>query len=93
MTSMIKGEKIISYEDKYIISPFLPPFPSKAFDANIRAVKKDENRFTQQIYGQRSAPISIYLSLTHKCPNSCIYCSAKNNKNKKDLTSQEWINT
>ena len=31
MSSMLKGEKLIEFEDKYIISAFLPPFPSKAF--------------------------------------------------------------
>ena len=93
MASMLKGEKIVSFEDKYIISPFLPPFPSKAFDANIMAVEHPEQRFTQQIYAKRSAPISMYLSLTHKCPNNCVYCSAKNKENEKDITTQEWITT
>jgi len=93
MMSMLKGEKIISFEDKYIISPFLPPFPSKAFDANIRAVENPNQPFTQQIYAKRSAPISIYLALTHKCPNNCVYCSAKNNLNKEDLTTKQWMDT
>lgn len=93
MTSMIKGEKIVRFEDKYIISPFLPPFPSKAFDANIMAVDSPKQRFTQQIYAKRNAPISIYIALTHKCPNNCVYCSAKNNQNKEDLTREQWVST
>ncbi|NMB28369.1 MAG: hypothetical protein GX987_10020, partial [Tissierellia bacterium] len=58
ISSMLRGEKIISFEDKYIISAFLPPFPSRAFYTNIMAVEKPENIFTQQIYAKRSAPIS-----------------------------------
>ena len=90
VSSMLKGEKIVKFEDKYIISAFMPPFPSKAFYTNIRAVKKPDNIFTQQIYAQRSAPISMYLSLTNKCPNNCLYCSAKNRSEGKDLTTDEW---
>lgn len=92
ISSMLTGEKIVSFEDKYIISAFLPPFPSKAFHTNIMAVDKPENIFTQQIYAKRSAPISMYLCLTHKCPNNCVYCSAKNRVNENDLTRSEWIN-
>lgn len=92
ISSMLKGEKIVNYEDKYIISAFLPPFPSEAFYTNIMAVEKPENIFTQQIQAKRSAPISMYLSLTNKCPNNCVYCSAKNRKDEKDLTTEEWIN-
>ncbi|MCF6464820.1 radical SAM protein [Clostridium sp. Cult2] len=91
ISSMLKGEKIVSYEDKYIISAFLPPFPSRAFYTNIMAVENLENIFTQQIFAKRSAPISMYLCLTHKCPNNCIYCSAKNRVDDNDLTTDEWI--
>ncbi len=92
ISSMTKGEKIISFEDKYILSAFLPPFPSRAFYTNLMAVKKPDNIFTQQIYGKRSGPISIYLSLTNKCPNNCLYCSAKHRIDERDLTTEEWIN-
>lgn len=91
ISSMLKGEKIIRFEDKYIISAFLPPFPSKAFYTNIMAVENPDNIFTQQIYAKRSAPISMYLCLTNKCPNNCIYCSSKNRSEDKELTTDEWI--
>lgn len=92
ISSMLTGEKIVSFEDKYIISAFLPPLLSKAFYTNIMAVEKPRNIFTQQIYAKRSAPISMYLCLTNKCPNNCVYCSAKNRINEKELTTEEWIN-
>lgn len=91
MTNMIKGEKIIKFEDRYVISAFLPPFPSRAFNTNITAVCKKENIYTQQIYAKRSAPISMYLCLTNKCPNNCTYCSAKNRVDEEELSTREWI--
>lgn len=91
ISSMLKGEKIVKYEDKYIISAFLPPLLSEAFYSNIWAVEKPEEIFTQQIYAKRSAPISIYLCLTNKCPNNCLYCSSKNRLDHKELTTKEWI--
>ena len=91
ISSFLKGEKLIKFQDKYIISTFIPPFPSKAFIQNVKAVNNPENIFTQQIYGKRSGPISIYLCLTHKCPNKCIYCSSKNRLNNEELTTEEWI--
>ncbi|MCG8539060.1 MAG: radical SAM protein [Clostridia bacterium] len=91
IASFLKGEKVIKFEDKYIISTFIPPFPSKAFIQNAKAVNNPKDVFTQQIYGKRSAPISIYLCLTHKCSNQCIYCSSKNRLNEEELTIDEWI--
>lgn len=92
ISSILTGEKIVNFEDKYIISAFLPPFTSRAFHTNIMAVENADNIFTQQIYAQRSAPISMYLCLTNKCPNNCVYCSAKNRADEKELTTDEWIN-
>ncbi|WP_283410910.1 radical SAM/SPASM domain-containing protein [Anoxynatronum buryatiense] len=91
MTSMQKGEKIMKHEGEYIISTFMPSFPSESFFTNIRAVKEPKDIFTQQIYGKRSAPISSYLSVTHKCPNNCVYCSAKIGQAEKELTAEQWI--
>lgn len=91
MKNMLKGEKIIKVGDKYMISTFLPPFPSKSFIQNVLAVPEGESIFTQQIYAKRSAPISIYLCVTHRCPNNCIYCSAKNRSKKDELTTEEWV--
>lgn len=93
MLGMLRGEKILKFEDKYVISAFLPPFPSEAFYTNLMAVNERKDIFTQQIYAKRSAPISMYLCLTNKCPNNCIYCSAKNRVDEEDLTTGEWLNT
>ena len=90
-SSMQNGEKIVKHEDQYIISTFMPPFPSESFYTNMMAVTEPRGIFTQQIHGKRSAPISSYLSVTHKCPNNCMYCSAKMGPAETELTTEQWI--
>lgn len=92
MRSILIGEKIVKHQDKYILSTFFPPFPSKSFIQNILAVDEPINIFTKQIFAKRIAPISIYLCITNKCPNNCLYCSAKNRQSEKELSKAEWIN-
>jgi len=91
MRAFLKGEKLVKHEDKYILSTFLPPFPSRSFNQNILAVDEPKNIFTKQIYAQRTAPISMYLCITNKCPNNCVYCSAKNRPEEKELSKEEWV--
>ena len=91
MRGILKGEKMVKYEDKYILSTFFPPFPSKSFIQNILAVDEPSNIFTKQIYAKRTAPISMYLCITNKCPNNCVYCSAKNRAEEKELSKEQWI--
>jgi MoaA/NifB/PqqE/SkfB family radical SAM enzyme len=88
---MQQGEKIVKHDGKYVFNTFMPPFPSESFFTNIMAIEEPVNIFSRQIYAKRTAPISFYLSVTHKCPNNCIYCSAGNRKNAEDLTTEEWI--
>jgi MoaA/NifB/PqqE/SkfB family radical SAM enzyme len=92
MRSILNGEKIVKHQDKYIISTFFPPFPSKSFIQNILSVDEPINIFTKQIFAKRISPISIYLCITNKCPNNCLYCSAKNRQAEKELSKAEWIN-
>lgn len=91
MRGILKGEKIVKHQDKYILSTFFPPFPSKSFIQNILAVDEPTNIFTKQIYAKRTAPISMYLCITNKCTNNCLYCSAKNRTAGKELSKEEWI--
>lgn len=91
MRGILKGEKIVKHQDKYILSTFFPPFPSKSFIQNILAVDEPTNIFTKQIYAKRTAPISMYLCITNKCTNNCLYCSAKNRSSGEELSKEEWI--
>lgn len=87
----LKGEKVIKFNDKYIITSFLPPFPSRAFLSTLYATKEEGNLYTQNMYFNKSAPISFYVSLTNRCPYNCFHCSAKGRKKAKELTTEEWI--
>lgn len=87
---ILKGEKIVKFEDKYILSTFMPPFPSRAFFTHITASKEEKNIFSQQIYSKRSAPISIHVSLTDRCTYNCIHCSAKGRNIGDELTTAQW---
>lgn len=93
MMRMVKGEKIIKHDDTYIISTFMPPIPTRSFITNATAVENMNQVFTDQIKARRTAPISIYLCLTHQCPNNCLYCSSKNRNSGDDLSTDEWKTT
>lgn len=93
MSTMIQGEKLVKHELEYITSTFMPPFPSKAFMTNIMAVDDMKQVFRKQIGADRTAPISIYLCVTDKCPNNCVYCSSKHRKHEEELTTEAWIRT
>ena len=90
--AMLKGEKIVKHEGSYVISTFMPPFPSQSFYTNLYAVDGTDDIFSKQIYAKRTAPISMYLCLTHKCKNNCIYCSSRNRENSQELSTEQWIN-
>lgn len=87
----IEGEKLVEHKGKYIITSFLPPFPSKALMSHIMAVKENENIYTQQALAQRSAPISFYICVTNKCSYNCEHCSAKGRTEGQELSTREWI--
>lgn len=89
---ILKGEKIVKFQDKYILSTFMPPFPSRAFFTHVKATKGEKDIFMKQIYSQRSAPISIHVSLTDRCIYDCLHCSAKGRVLDNELTTEEWIN-
>ncbi|GAU78896.1 radical SAM/SPASM domain-containing protein [Fusibacter sp. 3D3] len=91
MQGILKGEKLVAHEDVYILSTFFPPFPTEAFIQNIIAVDAPIEIFTKQIYAKRTAPISMYLCVTNKCPNNCVYCSAAQRQSEQELTTEEWI--
>jgi MoaA/NifB/PqqE/SkfB family radical SAM enzyme len=87
---MLKGEKIVIHEGKYVISSFSPPIPSRAFTQQAQATPKKENIYTQQMNAQRTAPISFFLALTYNCNYNCDHCSAKGRKSENELNTEQW---
>ncbi len=90
MLTMIKGEKIVKFGDKYVLTSFLPPIPSKAFFQLALATPDDQDIYTQQMHATRSAPLSFFLALTNKCNYNCKHCSAKGRHVGKELTTKQW---
>jgi len=92
LQTMIKGEKIVKFDDRYILSSFFPPLPSRAFLQLATATPKKENIYSQQMYAQRAGPLSFFLALTYKCNYNCKHCSAKGRKIGRELTTKQWKN-
>ncbi len=90
---MIKGEKIVRFDNKYIISSFLPPFPSNAFLNTIYAVDNMKDLYQKTAYFKKTAPISIFLCLTDRCRYNCVHCSAKGRKRGEEVSTEVWIRT
>ncbi len=88
---VLQDEKIAFHEGQFIINTFMPPFPSRAFEQYATGViDPSQNAFFQQTHAQRRAPISMYLSLTHRCPYDCFHCSAKQRRSSEELTTDQW---
>jgi len=88
---VLKNEKIIPYEGSLVISSFLPPLPSKALLTVIRAGRDKRQPFASLVELERSAPLSIYLSVTDRCSYDCVYCSAKFAEQSEEKTTGQWI--
>jgi MoaA/NifB/PqqE/SkfB family radical SAM enzyme len=92
--TLSKNDKIIKFNNQYIVSSLMPPFLSNAMISNFNCIEdKEKNKYTQHYELKRKAPITCYICVTEKCPNNCEYCSCKNLKYiGKELTTVEWIN-
>ncbi|HRZ67273.1 MAG TPA: radical SAM protein [Candidatus Omnitrophota bacterium] len=76
-----KNEKLTWTGDRYVISTFMPPFPSRAFDGLIKN--------SVDVYRHNVMPYSAYLALTNKCGFNCWHCS-KAHRQGEELSAQKW---
>lgn len=74
---LARYEKPVKLGDKIVLSSFVPPFPSKAFDRFIDSFGK-------------LIPTSIYLGVTNKCKYDCWHCSSRYRAGE-ELTANELI--
>ena len=77
-----KNEKLTKINGKYVISTFMPPFPTVAFDQLIKS--------TVAVYDGKVIPYSAYVALTNKCGFNCWHCS-KAYRQGEELGKEEWI--
>ncbi|MFZ5353671.1 MAG: radical SAM/SPASM domain-containing protein [Bacillota bacterium] len=87
---MLEGEKVIEHNGQYMLSSFLPPFPSRALMTHALAVKDKDNIYTSQMLAKRTAPISFYIGVTGRCYYNCLHCSAKGKRADAELTTDQW---
>ena len=87
---LFSHEKIVRYEDKFILSSFLPPIPTKAFFRIFENYIHENLPFYDFARAIRRAPISIHLSITNRCMYNCKHCCNKF-KEIKDLSTSQLI--
>lgn len=68
LNKILLKEKLISMEEKIIISSWVPPVPSTAFDRLISA------QVASMIH--KRVPDQASIGITMRCPNKCIHCGA-----------------
>lgn len=69
-------ERIVPAGGGYLVSSFLPPIPSRAFDQLFQATPGGSTRFGDHIQARRAAPISLFMAVTGRCAYRCWHCSA-----------------
>ena len=83
-------DKIIRHDGKLVYSSFLPPIPTKAAGQVMRAMDTDgKGLFDAMITGKRTAPLSMYIAVTERCPYHCAHCSAVGRRHAPDMTTEE----
>ncbi len=71
-------ERILPAGGGYLVSSFLPPIPSRAFEQLFTATPGEATRFDEHIQARRTAPISLFMAVTGRCAYRCWHCSAAN---------------
>jgi MoaA/NifB/PqqE/SkfB family radical SAM enzyme len=79
-------ERIVPVRGGYLVSSFLPPMPSRAFDQLLRATPGTGTRFAEHAQARRSAPISLFMAVTGRCAYHCWHCSAADQAGAPDPT-------
>lgn len=75
--AMIDGQIPAFAGDKLIISTWLPPVPSRAFDRLASSQVKS-------LFRMRT-PDQVTISITEECPNRCVHCALPDSGNKLKL--------
>jgi len=67
-TKLFKYEKIIKFQDKIVLSIYMPPFPGKAFDRYLEAAILSKTG--------KLTPSTVNFAITHRCNYNCWHCGA-----------------
>jgi len=86
-----RGERVVKFNDQYVVSSWVPPIPSEAFLTLIKGGLSDETLFSDLAHGRRSAPLSAHLCITARCMYRCEHCGATTPDRNAELTKDQWI--
>jgi MoaA/NifB/PqqE/SkfB family radical SAM enzyme len=86
-----RGERIVPFDGRYVVSSFLPPMPSRAFASFLKASLGKDSLYSDLARGRRSAPLSTHLCITSRCQYRCEFCGATTPDRKRELTKEQWI--
>lgn len=88
---IIKGEKIVRFEDVYVAISLIPPLGSRAFLQFIRT--SGANIFGNTSKVRMPAPVSLSLAITNKCNYECVHCGVNLPSGVREMTTGEWVRT
>ncbi|MHC4405042.1 MAG: radical SAM/SPASM domain-containing protein [Planctomycetota bacterium] len=91
LESAARGERIVRFEDRYVVSSFVPPIPSRAFITFVSGGVSQDTLFSDLAHARRSAPLSVHLCITSRCSYRCEHCGATYSEGRSELTKAEWI--
>ena len=86
-----RGERVLKFQDQYVVNSWVPPIPSEAFLTFIRGGLSEETLFSDLAYARRSAPLSAHLCITARCMYRCAHCGATTPDRRVELTKEQWI--
>lgn len=89
MLLVSKHEKINKIDGNYLVSSFLPPIPSEAFMQLFNATPNINSKFYEHANAIRTAPISMFVAITEKCPYNCWHCSNHNRSSKDGYSTED----
>lgn len=86
--NFLRYEKIIKFNDVFVVNSFYPPFPGKAFEQLFGGTShSDRDLFKNFKNGKRIAPLSCYIAITSACQYHCWHCSAANRGNTDNMST------
>lgn len=88
---LIKGERIVRYEDVYVVNSLMPPLGSGAFLQFIRTT--GANIYSNIGIINMPAPVSLSLAMTNRCNYECVHCGVNLASLVREMTTAEWIRT
>lgn len=85
-----RGERVIPFEDKYVVSSFFPPMPSAAFKTFLAGAQNKGQKYSDLSHGRRSAPLSTHVCITTRCQYRCEHCGATTPDRCSELSLEQW---